>query len=251
MKYISLVIGMFSAILLSAGAIAIRSHDAYWLISGYSTMSEEKKRNVDIKKLGEFIANGLFVMSAMIAVAVLLTCFNHMVAAGIVFLFIVFFTIYVVVKAQSYDGNTREPDGTMKTRTKVLIGVIIGFTVMSITGVGMLLHFSSKSAEYFIQDGTMNIGGLYGEEIKLSDIISITIEEQIPEIQSKTNGSALGSNKKGYFRLKDIGQAKLFVNTQKPPFIFINAKSGLLIINTNEPETTKKLYEKLTEALVP
>jgi len=41
MKYIPLMIGIFSAVLLSVRGIAIKYHKAYWLISGYNTMSEE------------------------------------------------------------------------------------------------------------------------------------------------------------------------------------------------------------------
>ena len=248
MKYIPLIIGIFSAILLSVSGIAIKYHKAYWLISGYNTMSEENKKNVDIKNLGEFIAKILFTLSGTILMATLLILLKQMVAAGIVFSLMVLVTIYTVIKAQTYDGNTRKSDGTIKIGTKILTGVVVGFMVLTMAGVGTLLYFSNKPAEYFIQDGTLRISGEYGEEIKLSDIAGITIEKQIPEIQFKNNGSALGSKKKGYFKLTDIGQAKLFVDTQKPPFIFINAKSGLRILNTNEPEVTKKLYEKLLEA---
>ena len=94
----------------------------------------------------------------------------------------------------------------------------------------------------------MRISGEYGEEIKISDIIGITMKEQIPKIQLKTNGSALGSKMKGYFNLKDIGRAELFVDTKKPPFIYINVKSGLRIVNTEEPTQTDQLYDKLLEA---
>jgi len=135
-----------------------------------------------------------------------------------------------------------------KTKTKVMIGVVVVFTILTLAGVGTLLYFSNNPAEYSIQDGTLRISGEYGEEIKISDIVGIMIKEQIPVIQLKTNGSALGSKKKGYFDLKDIGQAKLFVDTQKPPFIFINVKSGLRIVNTEEPMETAKLYNELLVA---
>lgn len=248
MKYIPLVICIFPVILLLVSGIAIKYHKAYWLISGYNTMSEENKKNVDIKNLGEFIANTLFVMSGIILIATLLILLNQTLAAVIMFCLIVPVSIYTVIKSQTYDGNTRTPNGTTKTGTKVLIGAVVGFMVLTMAGVGTLLYFSNKPAEYFIQDDTLRISGQYGEEIKLSDIVCITIEEQIPEIQFKSNGSDLGNKKKGYFKLKDIGQAKLFVDTQKPPFIFINVKSGLRILNTDESAETDKLYEKLLKA---
>lgn|GEM_PF-211234 len=146
------------------------------------------------------------------------------------------------------NGNSEKLDGASKKRTTIIIGVGAIITVLTLGGVGTLLYFSNKPAEYSIQDGTLRISGEYGEIIKLSDIDGITIKEQIPEIQLKTNGSDLGSKKKGYFNIKGIGQAKLFVDTQEPPFIFINAKSGLRIVNTEEPKKTAQLFESLFKA---
>ncbi|MDP4128262.1 MAG: PH domain-containing protein [Bacillota bacterium] len=145
------------------------------------------------------------------------------------------------------NGNSEKLDGASKKRTTIIIGVGAIITVLALSGVGTLIYFGSKPAEYTIQDGTLKISGEYGEEIKLSDIVGISIKDQIPEIQLKTNGSGLGSKLKGYFKVKGIGQAKLFVDTQKPPFIFINVKSGLRIVNTEEPSETDQLYNKLLE----
>ena len=248
MKFIPLMICIFPVILLSVSRIAIKYYKAYWLISGYNTMSEENRENVDIKNLGEFIANILFVMSGIILIATLLILLNQTLAAVFAFFLMVPVSIYTVIRAQTYDGNTRKPDGTTKTGTKVLIGALVSFLVLTMAGVGTFLYFSNKPAEYLIQDDTLKISGQYGEIIKFSDIVGITIEEQIPEIQFKSNGSDLGNKKKGYFKLKDIGQAKLFVDTQKPPYIFINVRTGLRILNTDEPAETEKLYKKLLEA---
>ncbi|MGC7873270.1 PH domain-containing protein [Desulfosporosinus sp. SYSU MS00001] len=146
------------------------------------------------------------------------------------------------------NGNNTKGDGSGKTRKTLFIGLVTVITVLTLSGVGTLLYFSSKPAEYTIQDGSIKISGEYGEEIKLSDIVGISKKDQIPEIQLKTNGSGLGSKLKGYFKIKGIGQAKLFVDTQKPPFIFINVKSGLRIVNTEEPRETDQLYSKLLEA---
>lgn len=146
------------------------------------------------------------------------------------------------------NGNNAKADGFGKARNRLAIGLVTVITVLTLGGVGTLLYFSNKPAEYSIQGNTLRISGEYGEEIKLSDIDGITIKEQIPEIQLKTNGSGLGGKLKGYFKIKGIGQAKLFVDTQKPPFIFINVKSGLRIVNTEEPSETDQLYNKLLEA---
>ena len=56
MERIPLFIGVFVSILLFVFGIAIKYYKAYWLISGYNTMSVERKKNVDIKNLGNFLA---------------------------------------------------------------------------------------------------------------------------------------------------------------------------------------------------
>ncbi|WP_088187087.1 PH domain-containing protein [Desulfosporosinus sp. FKA] len=144
------------------------------------------------------------------------------------------------------DGNNVDISSKKRMSVRIRFGAIIA--VLAIVGVGTFMYFSNKPASYTIQGGTLKISGEYGEVIKLSDIAGIAIKDQIPEIQLKTNGSGLGSMLKGYFKLKGIGQAKLFVDTQKPPFIFINVKSGLRIMNTEEPSETDQLYKKLLEA---
>lgn len=247
MDYVSLVIGTFVAIMLSVSGFAMKHHKAYWLIAGYNTMSEEDKKNVDITNLAKLMANSLFVISGITFMASVFMFFNQTLAGLVLFSLIIPVSIYLIVRAQAYDGNTRRPDGTTKTRNKVLVGVIIGLLVATMVGIGLLLYFSNKPAEYVIRDDSLRITGQYGEEIKLSEILSIRMEEQIPEIQFKSNGSSLGNMKKGYFKLKEVGEAKLFVDTQKPPFIFLNVKSGLRIINTEDASETEELYNKLLE----
>ncbi|KLU64467.1 hypothetical protein DEAC_c36690 [Desulfosporosinus acididurans] len=154
----------------------------------------------------------------------------------------------IIEKCPTVKVDSNNVDNSSKKRMLICIRVGAIITVLAMSGVGTLMYFSNKQASYTIQGGTLKISGEYGEVIKLSDIAGIAIKDQIPEIRLKTNGSGLGSMLKGYFKLKGIGQAKLFVDTQKPPFIFINAKSGLRIVNTEEPSETDILYKKLLEA---
>ncbi len=74
-----------------------------FVVRGYYTMSEENKKNVNIKNLREFIANILFVLSGIILIATLLMFLNQKLAAGIVFFLIVPVSIYTVIKSQGYD----------------------------------------------------------------------------------------------------------------------------------------------------
>lgn len=248
MEHVPLIIGLISAAPIFLIGIAIKYFKAYWLISGYNTMSKSKKKNVDIKSLGNFVGNIAIVIGGIIVLASALMSARQGLAAGVVFSLLVPVSIYTVIKSQAYDGNTKNPDGTTKTRTKLFVGAFVGFLILIMVGVSSLIYLSSKPAQYSVQGDTLIISGLYGEKIRLSEIEEIVLKDRLPEIQFKSNGSALGAIKKGNFSLKEIGQAKLFLDSDQPPFIFMDVGSGLRIMNTAEPEKTKELYEKLLTA---
>ena len=248
MKAAVLTPGFIPVVILVIIGIMIKYKKAYWLISGYNTMSAEKKKNVDIEGLGKFTANICFVIAGLIFVAAILIFIGKAPASLIVFALIIPIAIYSLIKAQQYDGNSRDKNGRMKTGTKVLIGSIIGFLILVATGVGILLHFSSQPAEYTFENGILKISGMYGQQVTVYEITELEIKDSIPEVLMKTNGSGLGTMLKGYFRLEYIGEAKLFVDVSKKPFIYIKSNnSKLIILNCEENGKTLELYNKLSE----
>lgn len=69
MRVVLLTSGLMPVLLLVVIGILIKYKKAYWLISGYNTMSAEKKKNVNIEGLGNFTANICFLMAGLIFVA--------------------------------------------------------------------------------------------------------------------------------------------------------------------------------------
>ncbi len=67
----------------------------------------------------------------------------------------------------------------------------------------------------------------------------------MPEILKKTNGFSFGAALKGHFELQDIGQARLYVNVDDPPFIYIDTADGLIIVNQEDRQSTEELYRNL------
>lgn len=245
MGIVLLFSGLIPTGILVGIGVLIKYKKAYWLISGYNTMSAEKKKNVDIEGLGRFTANVCFVIAAIILVASILMLFGKMAISGIVFALMLPITIYILIKAQKFDGNTCNSEGKMKTGTKVIISTIIAVIVLSAVGVGVLIYFSNKPAEYTLQNGILKISGMYGQEVFIYEISGLELIETIPKILFKTNGAATETMLKGYFKLKDIGEAKIFVDVSKPPFIYLKSNSKILIINCDDGEKTEELYERL------
>jgi hypothetical protein len=151
----------------------------------------------------------------------------------------------IPVIAQRYDSNARNKEGKMKTGTKIIIGAVIAFILVVLGAIGFLMSQSSKPAEFTISDGNLKISGLYGETIRIADMKSLSLLNDMPEILTRTNGSGLGTMLKGNFELKDYGAAKLFVDTSKLRFIIFQTDSAIFIINRETPALTENLFNQL------
>lgn len=245
MEIIALVIFGLVALLIFSLGLGIKYLKAYWLISGYNTMSQEKKKNVDVEGLGSFVGNFCFVLGAIILLGGLLIAFGKAVIGSIIFALIFPASIYAIIKSQQFDGNTKNSDGTMNAKTKIIIGSISLLLIISFIGTGILMYQGSKPTEYSVANGYLNIQGFYGERINFEDVTDISLKDTMPKVNYKSNGFALGSNKKGYFKLDEVGTAKLFIDDSKPPFIFVKTSSKLYILNYPIEEQTKELYNIL------
>lgn len=241
-KYISIAIPSIIFIILG---ICIKYFKAYWLISGYNTMSVEKKKNVDIKGLGNIMGNFCFFLAGIIFVYTLSLIFELMLLSITVGIIFVVSIIYIIIKSQRFDGNVMNHDGTIKNSEKIKIGAVITFLLLVFLAVGIILYQSNKLTTYTITEQKIEIRGLYGETIYFKDITDVSISDEIPKITLRTNGSAVGSSLKGHFKLEHIGKAKLLVNTKNPPFIFIKTDNKIIIFNSKDKVKTQEIFIKI------
>lgn len=86
---------------------------------------------------------------------------------------------------------------------------------------------------------------LYGDSVAYGDIVSVTLEERLPRILLRTNGFALGRALRGHFRLEELGDGQLFVELGKPPYVLVRKRDGFVIVNFEDPERTRRLYDAL------
>ena len=87
--------------------------------------------------------------------------------------------------------------------------------------------------------------GLYGEDISMRDVASISLEPSLPRVLVRTNGFAMGSHLRGHFRVERMGAGQLYVERNTPPFIVVRARRDFVIVNFEEPRTHAQLYELL------
>lgn len=242
---IKYIIAVLPSVILIILGISIKYFKAYWLISGYNTMSKEKKMNVDVENLGIMMGNFCFVLSGLIFLFILSFLIQVLVLTIFVSVIFTASIIVFIIKAQKFDGNALNPDGKYKKSTTLVISAIIGFLLLVFSGVGILLYQSNLPITYIVNNDALQITGMYGETIKVKDILDISITESLPEITLRTNGSAIGSKLKGYFNVTGYEDTKLFVDTKIPPFIIIKTENSSIIFNCDDRTKTENLYEQL------
>jgi hypothetical protein len=217
----------------------------YFLISGYNTMPKEKKANVNVEGLGRLIGIYSYINGGvLIAIGVL----NALGIKQVLTPAIVFFgisTIYLLIKAQKYDGNIYDENGKLRKGAWKQFILPVGIVVAALIFVAILLFFSSQQTNVTFVDNGIQIHGMYGGIYAWDSIKDVKLMEDLPAIERRTNGSALGPNLKGYFRTKELGSVKLFVNIEYPPFIYLETDDGVTILNLSNEDETKETYEKM------
>ena len=127
MDYIFPVTMGFTVLILIGLGVLVKHYKAYWLISGYNTMSKEKKKNVDIEGLAKFTGNMCFAIGIVMILGTAAISLSQEILGTIIFTAFFPLTVYMIIKAQKYDGNNFNPDGTMKRKSKILIWGICTF----------------------------------------------------------------------------------------------------------------------------
>jgi hypothetical protein len=240
-----LIIGVFFV----AIGLAVHVCKWYFLIAGYNTMPREKKAKVDTQALGRlmgvysYVNGGVFIgMGILYALGLKPGTTPVMVFFGVT-------TVYMLIKAQKYDGNIFDENGKLRKGAGKQLALPIGIVAVTLIFVVVLMFFSSQATKVtFLEEG-LQIHGMYGEVYEWDSIEDVILMEELPDIVMRTNGSALGSNLKGHFRTKEFGSVKLFVNTQKPPFIYLHEAERITIFNTGTPDQTEETYEEILKAI--
>jgi len=120
--------------------------------------------------------------------------------------------------------------------------------VVILAAVGVMMGLQMQPPEVrILRDRFLVRSAVYRVTVPLSEVTSLSIEQKIPGIRRRTNGFALGNTLRGYFRLEEIGNGRLFVNLDVPPFVMVKTQDDFVIVNFRNPEATRRLYEDLSE----
>lgn len=121
----------------------------------------------------------------------------------------------------------------------------IGVGVILLCSVGFVIY-GCRDSHISLNQNNMKINGIYNAEIGYNDILQINLVQNLPEIETRTNGFSFMHYDKGHFDLSGVGNAELWVNLHTPPFLYLKMKDGeTFYMNYSKPEKTRKLYSEL------
>lgn len=217
----------------------------YFLISGYNTMSKKKKANVNVTALGKLFGMYFYGVASLFLIMAGLQVFEVNVTTTPIWILFAVATVSLLIRAQKYDGNLFDEHGKLRKGAGKQLILPISIVVLVVIGVGILLLFSSKSAEIAVTSKGVEIEGMYGDVYDWDDLSEVQVISELPTITLRSNGSAIGSHLKGYFQTKELGNVKLFVDTDISLFIRLKSKEGIVIFNMENEERTRELYEEI------
>ena len=219
----------------------------YFLISGYNTMSKERKEKVNIKALSKLIGCYCFSNGIMFILTEILYDLNIEKSIAVSEIFFAISTIYLLVKAQTYDGNIFDENGKIRKGAGKQFTIPATISGVALLAVAVLVFFSIQPTKVSYLDNGLQIQGMYGEIYNWESIDDLKLLENLPKILIRTNGSALGNFLRGHFYIEEYKDAKLFINTKVPSLIYFKYNGDDIIFNLQNVEETKQAYEKILQ----
>ena len=212
--------------------LALVANNYPQIINGYKNIPDENKPQSKRLTVSTLLVVGISV--AVLTLVVQLAGLSGIWSGIPLILALVVMLVYMVkfIKLGAYKGVA----GT----------IAIAVIVLVVCAIIPLLIVGNQEPEITVTDQQMQISGIYGNDYNLSDIESVTLQDECPVTTFKTNGFAMGKIKKGHFNVQNDGNCLLFLSgTGK--CIRIKTKSDVIYINFADETVTMDLYGKLVK----
>jgi hypothetical protein len=129
---------------------------------------------------------------------------------------------------------------------------IPAFFVTVTVGVVIGIALQSRTPEVSVSNGTFSVkSGFYGSSVRIDEVGEVRLEERMPHILRKTNGFALGAQKRGHFLMDGLGHGQLYLESDTPPFVLIRLRNDFVFVAFVDAARTRKLFDDLVAAGAP
>lgn len=150
----------------------VTENNAKYLLAGYNTMSEEERKKVNLAAYIPFFKKfHLFLGVSFIIIGSLLTFFSEN-AAGI------FLGVYPIIAYIYFIWKSNNLSNGKNSGNKWAIGILVACLILVIGLMGM----GFQESKIKIANDSIEIGGIYGESIKINEIETVKLVNQFPEI---------------------------------------------------------------------
>lgn len=214
----------------------VTENNAKYILAGYNTMSAEERSKFDIKSyIPKFRKFHILFGLSFLVLGLIFNSLNEDV--GRIFIVVYPFVAYIYFIATSSKYSTGFSPKSYRTAIFILFGTLV-FVVS-------LLLWGSKENKLTFDAGNINIEGTYGESLQPSEISSIELIHELPEITLRTNGFSHGDVNKGFFKTASGEIVKLILNADNKPCILITKTDGKKIYYSAKEESNEKLLNEI------
>jgi hypothetical protein len=88
----------------------------------------------------------------------------------------------------------------------------------------------------------------YGQGYRAEDVAAIELLDRLPFVEARTNGFSGSGLLRGWFRVRGLGEGKLFLDVGNAPWILVRLRAGFVIVGLESSEKTRALYEEMARA---
>jgi hypothetical protein len=221
-------------------AFIVNENNAKDLLSGYNTMSEDERQNINIKSyIGYFKKFHISLGISIFTIGLILYYFINPDWSGI---FIATYPVLAYVYF-IWKGNKISKVNHKKNTWTSLISM--SFMLAVFFSIAAMFFYSLRDNQITTGNNLIKIKGAYGVELKKSEILSVELVNNLPEISTKTNGFALYIVKKGKYKTKMGEHVKLFINSAQQPIIRIITKNKQKIYYSSKCISNKEIFDEL------
>lgn len=233
------------AVFLSTIPFLIHKYKWYWLISGYSTMSKEKRERINWAGFSLFMRNAFFVCSLiMLAGYWLFDAFELKHYSPFFFFALIVGTALIIIifgqtRFKSKNGSIPDQLPVPKAVSQINLVITLSATALFIAAISF---FGMQEPKVEILGNNVKVNGMYGFE---ADITKITVDtiSILPDISMRTNGFEFLGVLKGHFRTRSGENIKLFVRKRSTPYIkIIGENLPPVYLNFKSPEKTYEIF---------
>jgi len=115
--------------------------------------------------------------------------------------------------------------------------------------VGAIFWSQIRPPKVSVAPDGFEVGTLfYGASFAATDITSVSLESRLPRVILKTNGFGGAGTQRGWFRLEEWGEGRLYVEQGFAPYALVRLRQGYVVVNFREPERTRALYDEMARA---